>query len=226
MNSTLIKFAIIIILSSCGSSDKSTEIDYTDFVEKNVQLVGRDSNYDLKDSLAIVSIKIPERLDTFYHWEHVSDCSSCGWVKYRFADKKYFQFAESGFYWTVIPDSTYQLNIWHKPIKEAPDTVTLKLLSKKDTSEWYYIPHLVSFEKQSRVLLKDFKLINGRPFIIAAFISSYGYLTQTQTLFVIAETTLKSRNLYFIGECGAKDTTGFINNMYKSFLSIRIEEKQ
>ena len=33
-----------------------------------------------------------------------------------------------------------------------------------------------------------------------------------------------NRMLQFVGECDAKDTTGFIDNMYKSFLSIRIKE--
>jgi hypothetical protein len=169
-------------------------------------------------------MKVPERLDTFYSWNHYSCCSSCGWLKYRFADKKYPQFAESGWYWTIVPDSVYQLNIWHRPIKEAPDSITLKPLSKKDTAYCYYHPQMVGYSKPPDFLLKEFKLINERPFVISAFVNPYGYLTDSRTLFVIAETNLKSREIYFIGECGAKDTTGFIDNMYKSFLSIRIKE--
>jgi hypothetical protein len=145
-------------------------------------------------------------------------------MKYRFADKSYTQFAESGWLWTFVPDSTYQFNIWHKPIKEAPDSIILKPLSEKDTSDWYYHPHIVGSATPSIFVLKEFKLINERPFVISAFISSYGYLTHSRTLFVIAETNLKSRELYFIGECGAKDTARFIDCIYKSFLSIRIKE--
>ena len=225
MNSTLLKFAIIIILTSCRSSDKSTEVDYTGFVEKNIQLVGRDSNYDLKDSLGSILIKIPQRLDTFYYWHDPSDCPSCGWMKYRFADKTYPQSAESGWF-PILVDSVYQLNIWHKPIKEAPDSVTLKPLSEKDTSNCYYHPQIVWISKSDSFLVKEFKLINKRPFIISAFTcpKGKGKFANSQPLFVVAETNLKSRELYFIGECRAKDTTGFIDSMYKSFLSIRIKE--
>jgi len=223
MNLTFLKLAIIIILTSCESPDKSTEIDYSNFVEKNIQLVGRDSNYDLKDRLASFVIRIPQRLDTFYYWHDPSDCSSCGWMKYRFANKTYPQSAESGWF-PILVDSVYQLNIWHKPIKEAPDSITLKPLSEKDTSFCYYHPRLVSDSDIANFLFKEFKVINERSFVLSAFVVPYGYLTNSQTLFVIAETTLKSRDLYFIGECGANDTTGFIENMYKSFLSIRIKE--
>lgn len=224
MNSTLLNLAIIIILSSCRSSEKSSEIEYTDFVEKNVFLIGRDSTYDLKDSLGSIHIRIPQRLDTFYYWHDPSDCSPCGWMKYRFSDKTYPQFAESGWMWNVVPDSTYQLNIWHKPIRVPPDTIVMKSLSEKDTSFCYYHPRLVSHPGTANFLFKEFRIINEKSFVLSAFVVRNGYLTNSQTLFVIAETTLKSRELYFIGECGAKDTTGFIKNMYKSFHLIRITE--
>lgn len=126
--------------------------------------------------------------------------------------------------WFVVPDSTYQLNIWHKPIRLPPDTIMMKPLSEKDTSFCYYHPRLVSHSDTANFLLKEFKVINKKLFVLSAFVVPHGYLTNSQTLFVIAETTLKSRELYFIGECGARDTTGFIDNMYKSFLSIRIKE--
>ena len=225
MNSTLLKLAIIIILASCGSSDKSTEIDYNGYVEKNVYLVGRDSIYDLKDSLASVLIRIPQRLDTFYYWHDPSDCSSCGWIKYRFGDKKYPQFLESGWF-PVIADSVYQLDIWHKPIKEAPDSITLKPISEKDTSNCNYHPVITWSSKPASFLFKKFKIINTRAFVISAFTSprGKGKFANSLPLFVVAETNLKSRELYFIGECRTKDTTGFIENMYISFLSIRIKE--
>lgn len=224
MKAAFIKFATLTILISCKSSDTPEEIDYSGYNDQKILLTGYDEKYDFTDSLASISLKLPLRLDTFYKWEDISCNPAVGWMKYRFADKTYPQFAESGRYWTIVPDSTYQLNIWHKPIKVAPDTITVKPLSEKDTVSWYYHPHIVHSSDPVNYLLKEFKLINERPFVISAFVTSYGYLTHSQTLFVIAETTLKSRELYFIGECGAKDATGFIENMYNSFLSIRIKE--
>lgn len=226
MRATSLAILVAIIFISCKSSDEPKQLSYRGFTDKEIYLIGRDTSWELKDSLGMISLKIPTRFDTFYYWHHESDCSSCGWMKYRFSHKSYPQFAEDGWYWTFIPDSVYQLNIWHKPIKEAPDSITLKPLREKDTVGWYYHPHFVNSSKPANFLLKEFTIINERPFIISAFITSWGYLTHTQTLYIIAETNLKSRELYFIGECSSKDTTGFIDNMYKSFLSIKIEEKQ
>ena len=227
MKVSFLDLAISIILISCSNLYTPKEVDYIGYDEKSFYLTGRDSSYELKDRLGLIQMKIPERLDTFYSWNDYSCCSSCGWFKYRFADKKYPQFAESGWYW-IVPDSVYQLNIWHRPIKEATDSVTLKPLSEKDTSNCYYHPQIVWASKSDSFLFKKFKLINKRPFIISAFISprGKGKFANSQPLFVVAETNLKSRELYFVGECRAKDTTGFIDNMYRSFLSIKIEEKQ
>ena len=224
MTRTLLKIVTLSIFISCSDSRKPEEINYTGFIERGIALSGYDENFELTDSLCLVSLKIPVRLDTFYKWQHYSCNTSSGWMKYRYADKKYSQFAESGWYWTVVPDSVYQLNIWHKPIKIAPDSIILRQLSEKDTSLCYYHPQIAGYSKSANFLFKEFKLLNQRPFVISAFINPYGYLTNSQTLFVVAETNLKSRELYFIGECAAKDTTGFIDNLYKSFLSIRIKE--
>jgi len=225
MKAISLKLITVIIFISCKSGDKKSKIDYMGFVNKEIKVIGYNKNVDLKDTLGLLSLKIPLRLDTFYKWHRTSDCLSCGWMQYRFADKKYPQFAEGGFYWTVVPDSVYQLTIRHKPIKEIPDSITLNLLSEKNKNDsWYHQTNTVSYSDSVDYLFKEFKLINQRPFIISAFTTNDSYLTKSQTLFVIAATTLKDRELFFIGECGAKDTTGFIGNMYKSFLSIKIKE--
>ena len=216
---------IIIILVSCKTSDEPQEIDYIGFIQKEISLAGFDKKIDLTDSLASVSMMIPERLDTFYKWHRTSDCLPCGRLQYRFADKKYSQFAEGGFYWTVVPDSVYQLTIKHNPIRETPDSVTLKPLLEKDRNDpYYHLVNSVSHSDSVNYLFKELRIINNRTFIISAFITREGYLTESQTLFIIAATPLKDRDLFLIGECGAKDTTGFIDNIYKSFLSIRIKE--
>lgn len=224
MRLTFLNLVVITFLFSCKPSNKPIEIDYYGFVEKEIYLVAKDSNYHLKDSLGLLTIKIHQRLDTSYSWEDISDCSSCGWAKYRFVDKNYPKLAESGFLWSIVPDSAYQLTIKHKPIRETPDSIVLKSLTKKDTSLLNYHPNIVSSFSSTEFLFKQFKVINERPFVISAFIRPYEYLKHSKTLFIIAETNLKSRELYLIGECAAKDTTGFIDNMYKSFLSIRIKE--
>jgi hypothetical protein len=216
---------LVIAFHSCNISDNNAEIDYKGFVNKEIKLVGYNKEIDLKDSLGLISLEIPARLDTFYKWHRTSDCLGCGRMQYRFADKRYSQFAEGGFYWTVVPDSVFQLTISHTPIRETPDSVVLKPLIEENKSvSYYHRINSVSYIDSVKYLFKEFRIINARPFIISAFVTDEGYLTKSRTLFVVAATSLKTRDLFFIGECGAKDTSGFVDNMYESFLSIKIKE--
>jgi len=224
MTRSFLKILILSIFISCSDAGKPEEISYTGFIERNIALSGYDENFELTDSLCLVSLKIPIRLDTFYKWCDYSCNSSSSWMKYRFADKTYPQFAESGWFWTVVPDSTYQLSICHKPVRMTPDSIFLTHLSERDKNNRFYLGGGLAPNDSARYIFKDLKYINQKAFIISAYTSSYSYLTRSEALFVVAATNLKDRELFFIGECGAKDTTGFIECMYKSFLSIRIKE--
>jgi len=224
MNRILLKIVSLSIFISCSDADNLEEINYTGFIEKDIVLSGYDENFELTDSLCLVSLKIPSRLDTFYNWCHVSCNTSSSWLKYRFADKTYPQFAESGWFWTVVPDSTYQLSICHKPVRMTPDSIFLKPLSEKDKNDRFYLGGALTSNDSAEFIFKDFRYINEKAFIISAYLSSYSYLTQSPALFVVASTNLKDRELFFVGECSAKDTIGFVESMYKSFLSIRIKE--
>ncbi|MES1223435.1 MAG: hypothetical protein ABUT20_48515, partial [Bacteroidota bacterium] len=175
------------------------------------------------DTIAEIIMKIPSLLDTFYQWTDFSDCLPCGNVKYRFAYTKYKKFKEGGFFWTYKPDSVYQLSIWHKPIKEAPDTVFLKPLEIKDSfqAKWFENSLYCNSYKH---LFNKFETIHGRTFYISAFTTPCGFLTDSASLYLTATTNIKTRPLNIVAECGAKDTTGFIEKMYKTILSIRIIE--
>ena len=131
MNRILLKIVILGIFISCNDADKSEEINYTGFIEKEITLTGYDENFELTDSVCLVSLKIPSRLDTSYNWCDFSCNTSSSWMKYRFADKTYPQFAESGWFWNFVPNSTYQLSICYKPVRMTPDSIFLKPLSKK-----------------------------------------------------------------------------------------------
>ena len=217
---------IFILFVSCHSNQKINAIDYSQFSEKRVVLRGVDKNYEQKDTLAILTIKVPNRLDTFYQWHNTSDCLPCGRMQYRFSDKHYQKFMETGMYWTYKPDSVYQFTITHNPIREAPDSIHINPMTISDTNKFGYnlIPECTWCEKAT-FLTKAFKEINGRTFIISIFISPCSKLTDTTALFFTAEMSLRNRRLNFIAECNIKDSLGFIDSMYKSLLSIRIEEK-
>lgn len=231
-HSTVVKIVLLTIIPtfivSCLGKQKEVQVDYSGFSEKNLPLIGFNKKDRIQnDTLCYVSIKIPARLDTFYKWEDHSDYTDAKFLKYRFADTQYSQYAESGFFYGVIPDSLYQLTVWHKRYKQVPDSINLKPLrpDQKEDKWLHQVPNL-TYGDSIRYIVKDYMGINTRPFIVSAFISKYGHLTNKETLFVTATTHLKDRLLFFIGECGAKDTTGFITNMFKSIYSIRITETQ
>lgn len=216
---------LIAFFISCKSKEVVKEIDYTGFSTKEILLTGFIKHLDDPDTIGRLSIKIPLRLDTFYQWHRTSDCTFCGRLQYRFADNRYNQFAESGFFWTYVPDSVYQFTISHVPIREAPDGIIQTQLSLKDTPLCSHLAYQLTGPDDIISLKKDFREINGRGFIIAEFITPHGLITNDTTLYLTAMTRLKKRNLNFIAECGAKDTTGFIENMYKSLISIKIQEQ-
>jgi hypothetical protein len=219
--------AMTALLISCKNSDqKEAVIDYTGFEEKMITLAGLIDSTDKDDTLGSISIKLPARLDTMYQWHHYSDCKTCGEIKYRVADNSYDQYAESGFYWTVVPDSVYQFNIWHKPYPEVPDSIEFAEIAQADSSIYFNrLPELVSTLGDVDFFKREFKKIGDRNFMITGFVAHTGYLTRKKSIYLVALTNLRSRPLYLIAECSATDTTGFINNMYKSILSVQITEK-
>lgn len=92
-----------IILSSCKSSTESRSFSL------------RIDSVKLKYELGLLSLEVPSRYDTFLVWKHFSDCSSCGYEKYRFQRKSYPIFLESGFYWKGEPeDSVDEITIFHQ----------------------------------------------------------------------------------------------------------------
>ncbi len=217
---------MLFIASSCKNEKEGEPvIDYTGFSEKEVVLAGVTPRSDEPDTIGKLFIKISARLDTFYQWHRTSDCSNCGALQYRFADKSYIQFAEAGWFWTYIPDSVYQFTFSHRPFRDAPDSISLKQFTIKDTVSCERLASQLDVSGRYRFFKKEFKEISGRGFLIVGFTSPFGSLTNDTTLYLTAKTRLKKRELIFTAECGAKDTAGFIANMYKSMLSIRIEEK-
>lgn len=219
---------MLAVFISCQSKERKPQIDYTGFTKKEIILTGIDKNYEQKDILGLLTINIPARLDTFYQWHNSSDCLPCGRLQYRFSDIRYAQFAETGMFWDYVTKPVYQLTITHNPIKEAPDNVVIRKFARTDTGRFgdYLINEATWCEKIS-FIKKDFIEINTRSFAVASFISPCSNIADptNTSLFFTAKTALKNRVLNFIAECNIKDSTGFIDNMYKVLLSVKIEEK-
>lgn len=221
-------FLLSFLFYSCIQiREKVSEVDYTGFTERQLSIIGFGSSGEAKDTLASLTLKLPQRIDTFYQWLDYQCCSSCGFLKYRFADSRYPQYAESGFFYSVHPDSNYQLSIWNRPSRSILDSTDLRPVSLKSFQddlkglEHYACAGIAD----TPFLVEQFKYINGRSFAIAAFSSKSGAFTWKPSLYVTAKTNLKSRELIFIGECCGKDTSGFTNKMYNAILSIKIKER-
>ena len=129
-------------------------------------------------------------------------------------------------YWEYQIGPVYQLTITHNPLKEAPDSIYIKKINVTDTVRYgdYLRNETIVCEKIS-FLKKDSKEINSRTYAIASFISPCSRITDNESIFFTAQTVLKNRHLNFIGECSISDTAGFIENMYKTIFSVKIEEK-
>ena len=214
------------LISSCKEKETKDAADYSGFLEKEISLIGIDKNDHEIDTLGKLAIMLPSRLDTFYKWQHFSDCKTCGEIKYRCADNRYDQYAESGFFWSVVPDSIYQFTVWHEPYRPIPDSLIFPFVQQEDTSiHFNRLPSMLTALEDVEYKKREFRQINNRNFVIVGFETKAGYLTQSRTEYLVAVTNLKSRLIYFIAECGAKDCKGFAEDFYKAILSIRIFEK-
>jgi hypothetical protein len=196
-----------VALTSCIRNQIETKIDYTGFLEKQFLLIGsKKQSYTLNDTLCNISLKTPASLDTFYTWEDRSDYTDAMYLK---------------------PNSLCQLTVWHKRYKQVPDSINLKpFVENQKNDNWFHQVPILSYDDSVQYLFTEYREIDKRPFILSAFIAKHSYLTEKEELFVTAATNLTDRCIFFIAECGIKDTTGFISTMYKSLLSIRIKEKQ
>lgn len=224
MRVSLIIISLFLLLCF-ACNNKNQVIDYKNYYEKTIALTGIDSNYNQKDTLALLSIKVPERLDTFYQWHRTSCCMSCGWIQYRFGDSHYKKFAESGFFMLSYPDSVYHITIRHKPKRWTPDSINLKPFSSSDTG-YSKLPVTEVLCKESEVISIEYAVINGRPFWITQVSNACSLITGKKSIYVAAVTNLTDQWLEVIGECSAKDTAGFRNMIYNSIKSIKITEKQ
>jgi hypothetical protein len=223
-----VKFPVYFFISFCfflsckNNKVLKAEIDYTRFYDKNFYLI---NGYPL-DTFGQVSIKIPERLDTFYQWHNVSDCNGCGLYMSRLADSTYSLLKESGFVYLTEPDSTYQLTISFRDGIDWPDSF-YKELSIRDTG---YIKHYIEageflYDSIQWLRKSEFSKILNRPFVIYCYQIPSFYRKNEKKIVLAGITRIRKRQIKFIAECDAQDTTGFVDNMYKAFLSIRIDEK-
>lgn len=222
MRLTAILFAVI-ITSVCCQQEKQAE-DYTGYYDTQfaVALLNRQAQW--KDTIASISLKLPSSLDSFYRWCKSSD-SSCERLQYRFANKNYAQFQESGFYYTARPDSVYQLTFFHDPVVKGDPNKVLSAVKASDSAHLAsYLEHHATLCDDNKILRKEYSKINGRSFILIAFTSPCSMLTDKPTVFAGAITALDKVYLFALAESSASDSSGFVDMAFKTFRSLSIKD--
>lgn len=225
MKLTVITISLLTIFSIVSCKERTINEDYSGFKDYEFDIAAIKDTSKPIEKLAHIKIKIPAKLDSFYQWHRLSDCASCGKMEYRFANTQYFQFAESGFSWNTVPDSVFQLTFMHDPIVEERAN-PLKPLNKEDT---VYLANYIANQSTScdlfQFLYRKFVIVNGRPFILAAFTTNCSIITNNKpTLMLGAITSLKNTSLLVLAETNAQDTTGFESMIRKSLSTIKINE--
>jgi len=223
MRLAAIPFLLLLFCISC--KEEQIPEDYTGYTETSFYISGLSKDGAWRDSLAKVTLNIPDGLDTFYNLRPASDLENQ--LQYRFGDKKYVQYAESGFYAAFAPDSLLQLTFMHDPMVDAKSRSSVSSLRPGDTAHLptYLANHRTSCDHFA-FIKKEYKTIHGRPFILTAFTSDCSIVSNKPTLVVGAITTLKKMHLFIVAESSARDTTGFIDRIEKSIRSIVITERK
>lgn len=133
----LILLVIIVGMVACGNSDSQKQPASKPFDVKDTVIT-------LKDTLGEISVSVPGRYDTFLVWTHQSDCSRCGYEKYRFQPKILPVYTESGFIWDHPEDSIDQLTI------EQPQYIRIR---STEQGEIYNVHAMMKAEAMSDPLV-------------------------------------------------------------------------
>ena len=219
--------AIILFVFFVSCKPRHEEADYSGFEERQIQLYIYDVAQHKTDSFALLSINLPKRLDTSYEWQRYPSVVRDNIRKHYFLDSKYHlsEEREELYYYLKPADSLYQLTISYLTLKSLNIDTVLPQLKPEDSVELLeqIEDREFNFEK-IRWNFKKFKQINDYPFIIAGYQVPSICRKNEMKVSLFGITRIKKRQLTIRAECDAKDTTGFLDNMYKSFLSIRIKE--
>jgi hypothetical protein len=206
-----------IILVSCNSSKTSVPETENLLAETKPYLV------TLPDSIGSIELQIPNRYDTFFKWTHFSDCTGCGWKKYRFQSKKMPIFEESGWLWNDITDSVDRLTIAHSDYTEK----TGWRLNYIDTAPQNFIKirHKMLLEmakisaEMSSVTSDTVEQINDAWYSVIAG-EKYDSVTKIFTKFVVGTSQIRLNEITFKFQLLTKTNDSISSNFIKKSLRL------
>ena len=205
------------ILVSCDSNKTpSTQVD-------NLFVNSKAYALTLPDSLGSVELLIPTRYDTFFKWTHFSDCTGCGWKKYRFQPKTFPIFKESGWLWYDLADSVDRLTIAHSDYTEK----TGWRINYRDTSaqKTIQVRHnmLLEMAKTNQVMRyvtsDTVQQINGAWYSIIAG-ENYDSTSKVYAKFVVGTSEIRFNEITFKFQMLTKINDSICRNFIKN--SIRL----
>lgn len=227
MKATFAKYLLVIFLGSCTASVNEEEINYSGFTEKEVPISTYSREKREKDTVAILTIKIPERLDTSSQWQPFREFIRGNRRIHRFADSRYSLVVERPEleYYLQSADSLYQLTIsypsWSDGVK---DSLPEKFYPKDTSSLIERINWRELNFDSSNIIFKKYLDQGTHSFLIACYRTPSIYRENEMKLVLSGFTRIRDVHVIIEAECDAKDTTGFTDSMFKAFLSIRIKD--
>lgn len=177
----------VFVFASCRTTSKEATL----LKPLNV----RDTTIILKNGLGNISLAIPKRYDTFLVWTHFSDCSSCGYEKYRFQSSELPIYLESGWIWNDRKDSVDQFTIEHSQYIRISDSLyptAINSLHERMLDNVKYEP--LMYQDKSR--FDTIQEINGKQYSIITS-DYYNDSTKLFSKAVWATTLIKGNSLEF-----------------------------
>ncbi|MFZ1535318.1 MAG: hypothetical protein WAT14_14185 [Chitinophagaceae bacterium] len=195
----------VFVLASCRSTIKKGTLSKPPN--------SRDTTITLKNSLGSILVAIPNRYDTFLVWTHFSDCSSCGYEKYRFQSSKLPIGLESGWIWEDPRDSIDQLTIEHSQhirISDSLPPTAIISLHERLLDETRSDPYMY----QDKNHFDTIQEINGKKFSIITA-DFYNDSTKMYSKAVWATTFIKGNSIKFKFSLLTKRDDSICNNFLR-----------
>ncbi|MDI9867918.1 hypothetical protein [Flectobacillus roseus] len=218
-----LSLAVLIVCFMSACRNENTKNTSNEFSENSQKVP-----FELPQPLGKISISLPERYDTVFHWIDYSDCPSCHHIKYRAQPKHFPILKETGFISVEEPqDSIERFTIKHPlflenlPIEDSISIVNLHWNLRRNHNLWREI-----CTECSQIKLETITKINNHTFSVFG-LKGYNSKQCRWIKLLIAQTSRHGNLLEFRFEIAYKrdnqHTHDFFQNSMSYLKSIRFE---
>lgn len=178
---------------------------------------------NLSNQLGELSFILPPEFDTIYIWDNIKDCDCCDLRMYRFANSNYSLRTETGMFNTQIPDSLFQLTIYHRIINNCDNTWVITQVSVDSMARLRDIEHEDAFfgEEPISWIRKEMLNIDNHSFLLLGYKSKRAFASLGTMTILEAMTVVDDEILTFVGECSGSNCGDFADKMISVLKSIK-----